>query len=550
MNNKIKIAQFNRDDFHGGAGKASHRLFNSLKDKNEVYYFVKNKTIHNENIIKLNQIQNDSLDKIESIINNQYIHKNRTSISNTLFSISLNNSNLPNLNNYDIINLHWVNFFLSFNNLYELTKLNKPIVWTLHDMESFTGGCHYANICTNFENNCKNCMQLLEDKLFLPNKILKLKNKIFKNANITLVSPSKWLAKEVKKSKLFSKKEVVVIPNGIDSNIFKAYDKKVAKKTFDIDENKIVLGFGAVHHKEKRKGFKELLEALSKINTILKEKDIIGLTFGNADDSLIDTPIINIGNIQDEDVLSKAYSACDIFILPSLEDNLPNTILESLSCETPVIAFDTGGIKDIISNEVGIVVKKGNSSLLASAILNLINDQELRKKMGKRGRIKIKKEYQDSHQAKRYEDLYKKLINKQNNTLHKEDNIESSINKIIGSIYLKYADEFDQKKKFNQQIRNFYSKISNLDKNLIYIIYGNGSIGKIISSILDKRIKFHFVDNRCNTISNNIYPLKSLESLKYDKIIISVLGKEEEIINFLIEELNIHKNKIITMDIS
>lgn len=560
MNNKLKIAQFNRDDIQGGAAKASYRLYTALKNSNlHINYFVKNKSMNETNIIKLEQSKNN-IKNFESVINFQYINKNRTSITNTLFSFSHNDSILPNLLDFDIINLHWIEFFLSFENIYTLCKTNIPIVWTLHDMRPFTGGCHYSANCEGFKKECLNCEQLSEDKLSLTNKNLMLKKKILKNANITIVTPSNWLAKEVKKSFLFKDKKVEVIPNSVDSNIFQAKDKNQAKEALGIPKDSIVLGFGVLNHNEKRKGFEELLLAIKRIETKLKEKKVIGLFFGESNLKDFPIPIINNGYISDEEELSLTYSALDIFILPSLEDNLPNTILESLSCQTPIIAFDTGGIRDIVSQENGILVERLNIPSLSNAILELVENKELRQQKGQKGRELIIKNYQLETQAKKYLNLYKELKEEKSN-YNESININEKVDPIIGHIlrnYSLYPEDISidkQKEIFLKNFRKLYTFITSLEKNETYLIYGAGTVGEFIKSLLPSQNFITFVDNSSQLISKTIkkekiYSPKNIPNILFDKIIISVLGKEEEIEAYLINSYKVKKNKVIRINLN
>jgi|GEM_PF-349848 len=553
MNNKLRIAQFNRDDIQGGAAKASYRLYKGLKKINtSIDYFVKNRSLEDPNIIKLKQLSND-IKNFESEINHHYINQNRSLKTNTLFSFSYNNSIFESISKYDIINLHWIDFFLSFENIYSLCQTNKPIVWTLHDMRPFTGGCHYSNGCEKFSKDCLKCEQLLEDKLYLPSKNLNLKKQIIENANLTIVAPSIWLAKEAKKSLLFKNKRIEVIPNSIDSTIFQAIDKNKAKKLLKIATDTIVLGFGVLNHNESRKGFNELLIAIKKIESSLKEKKVIGLFFGQSDIKDFPIPIINNGHISDEKELSLVYSALDIFILPSLEDNLPNTILESLSCQTPIIAFDTGGIRDIVSQENGILVEKSNTSSLSNAILELVNNKKLREEKGKRGRELIVKNYQIETQAKRYLELYQELIKTEYNYISEVD-INKTLDPIIGYMSRNYSlydsiSKQREKEIFLKNFRSFFKSISKLDKKDKYLIYGSGTIGQTIKAFLPKKHFVAFIDASSELISKNIennksYSPKNISNMKFDKIIISVLGQEEEIERYLINSYNIKKSKI------
>lgn len=195
----MKISIFNTSDNKGGAARAAFRLFKSLENHGiDINFYTRQKYLTRENIIKLGSRHNT---KIENILQKNLILNNRTDISNTFFSISYSGITFDDMpKDCDIINLHWVEKFLDNHSLKEFTKLNKPIVWTLHDMKPFTGGCHYNAGCREFENECLDCQQLKCNPHNLTNMILKEKIKILKNANLTIVTPSKWLAEEAKKA--------------------------------------------------------------------------------------------------------------------------------------------------------------------------------------------------------------------------------------------------------------------------------------------------------------------------------------------------------------
>lgn len=546
----MKIAIFSTSDISGGAARATVRLCKGLSDTNglTIEYLVKNKK-NRLSKTKILNFKNINLQSIESNINNNLIVKNRTPLSNTLFSFSYADIDLPNLNEYDVFNLHWIEFFLSLNNLNELVKTNKPIVWTLHDMKPFTGGCHYSSICKGYETNCEECLQLTENNHEIAKKVLYVKREIFKNSNITIVTPSKWLADEAKKSSLFKDKRIEVIPNSVDSSVFKAIDKAKAKKRFGIDKESIVLTFGVMNHSEKRKGFQELVEAMDILKDRLKDVAVIGLFFGSECSESFPIPVINIGHVDSDEELSYIYSAADIFILPSLEDNLPNTILESFSCQTTVVAFDTGGAKDIICEANGKLVAKGNIIALSDAVYELIVDKKARERKNKRGRELILQKYQPHHQAASYIKLFKEL--KEENFKYTDIDIDvtSYFDALIG--FACRTSKSDKKMEFSQSFNKFFEQIKSIDEKCV--IYGHGTLGKTIYKLIPEKI-VAFVDISSKNISydivsDDVYAPENLPNMDYDKIIISVLGREDEITNYLLHKVGVKKDNIIILDI-
>jgi glycosyltransferase involved in cell wall biosynthesis len=539
----MKISIFSTSDINGGAARAAFRLVNALKYlEQDVNYFVRTKKNNCSSIVELD---NKNSRIVEKKTNKYYIDLNRTSSSNTLFSFSYDGVELPNLGDSDIINLHWVDFFLDLDNLREIVESKKIIVWTLHDMKPFTGGCHYSNGCKEYENNCLYCNQLYEDKKFLPKRVLEAKKTIFEKANLVIVSPSEWLAKEARKSSLFANKRIEVIPNSIEHDVFLPIHKSKAKKILGIDNNHIVLTFGVMNQNEKRKGFSYLTEAIS----ILKKKmentdiDIVGLLFGTASDEEFPIKCINLGSIADDKKLSIIYSAADIFILPSLEDNLPNTILESFSCGTPVVAFDSGGIKDLVNDNNGKIVEKYDVIALANSIYELAINDKLRESKGSYARKMIETNYKLSDQATKYLELFKDLItNSYSNSTILPKDLNEEFDDIIGYSFKKELNiiKNNNLNVFSESFVKIYDQIERLNvKDNKYLVYGAGKFGNVLKLLLGENF-IGFIDKNLKQ-----YPFDNLNKLSYDKIIISVLGREDEIIDFLIKEFKISKEKII-----
>jgi len=279
----------------------------------------------------------------------------------------------------DIIHLHWINFgFLSLNSLEKLFKTNKPIVWTLHDMWAFTGGCHYSRECTNYERNCGNCVQFLKKpyKNDLSYQVWERKKEIFSKANLTIVTCSEWLAQKARESSLLKDKTIISIPNPIDTNIFRPIEKSVVTEYFNLSPDKIYILFGAVKVSDERKGFSYFAEALSILKTLLsvgRQPTIIEiLIFGQAqasDFEGLSFKVNILGKLSDLETIAKVYSAATVFVSPSIEDNLPNTIMESMACGTPVVGFEVGGIPEMIDHEKsGYLAKYKSSEDLAKGI--------------------------------------------------------------------------------------------------------------------------------------------------------------------------------------
>ena len=296
-----------------------------------------------------------------------------------LFSFPLmgtNVSGIEEIKNADIIYLHWTLMgFLSISNIEQLSKLKKPVIIIMHDMWYITGGCHYSFDCEKYVLGCHNCQIFpgnkkndLSTKGF--NKKLKLYSKY---DNFYFVSPSRWLYDCAKKSLLIKDKPVFYIPNAIDDKLFKPFGNDIAKYILNIDPNETVIAFGAVSVSSPYKGWPYLQKALEILyqDKVLKNASV--LIFGSGYNKQISDAIPFktrfMGYLRDEYSVIVAYNAANVFVVPSLADNQPTTIMESMCCGTPVVGFHVGGIPDMISHkENGYLAKYKDSEDLANGI--------------------------------------------------------------------------------------------------------------------------------------------------------------------------------------
>ncbi len=270
--------------------------------------------------------------------------------------------NHPSIKDADIIHLHWVgDEMLDYEKFFR--KCNKPVVWTLHDLNPFQGLFHYENdkiINKYYSENLDN--QIINIKA---RAISKFKNQLL------IVTPSNWLSQKASESNVFSGRIVVTIPNSLNQSIFCLQQKEKARKTLGLPINSIILLFVAESIKNYRKGFDLLLEALH----ILDNQEILLVAIGDEKIKVESAyKIVTTGNINNENLLAKYYASADGFILPSREDNLPNVMLEALSCGTPIIGFPVGGIKEHIHPyKTGILANEISAKALSIALKDFIN---------------------------------------------------------------------------------------------------------------------------------------------------------------------------------
>lgn len=325
-------------------------------------------------------------------------------------------SELEVVRNADIINLHWVNQgFLSLHGLEKLVNLGKPIVWTLHDMWPFTGGCHYAGACLEFNEHCGYCPFLRSpSKNDLSTSVFNQKKSIYSKANMTIVSCSRWLGTLARSSTLFRANTITSIPNPIDTNFYRIHDKSLCRSELGLPLDKKILLFGAANLLDARKGLRYLEEALSILKSgfpDLAEKLAL-VVFGKLNKDIRERFVFEthpMEFISNPMTLVKLYNAADMFILPSLQDNLPNTVVESQCCGTPVVGFGIGGVPEMIEhNKTGYLAEMKNSLSLANGIYSMLwfNSEEQRQYIREHAISK----FSEQVVAQQYIDVYKKAL--------------------------------------------------------------------------------------------------------------------------------------------
>jgi len=313
----------------------------------------------------------------------------------------------------DVINLHWIND--GFLRIESLAQLKMTIVWTMHDMWPFTGGCHYDEGCGRYEASCGTCPLLKSGtENDLSRWIWNRKYRSWQNLNITFIALSNWLADCARNSSLLHNFTIEVIPNCIDTNIYKPLDRRDARDLLDLPQDKNLVGFGALHATSiRRKGFHLLKPALRQLRDSSPGNDLELAVFGSSKDNNQEDLALRthyLGIIDDERKLAAFYSAVDVFVVPSTEDNLPNTVMEALACGTPCVAFNIGGLPDLIDHQQnGYLCRPFEEQELAKGITWVLEDEERRQRLSKNARLKVLANYAPKIVANQYLSLYEKL---------------------------------------------------------------------------------------------------------------------------------------------
>lgn len=294
-------------------------------------------------------------------------------------------SKFESVHEADIIYLNWVlGGFMNLQGYRNLAKTGKPVVIVMHDMWTITGGCHHSFSCDKYTSECFKCPMFYGRNLVdLAARGYRKKLKLYTEfENLYFVSPSKWLHDCAKKSSLVGHKPVFHIPNIIDESIFKPLNKEVARQFLNINSEEYVIAFGALSLSNPYKGWKELEKALDILSKGKYHKNLSVLIFGGGYNQKLANSIplktIFLGYLKDEYSMALAYNAADVFVVPSKADNLPTTILECLSCGTPVAGFDVGGIPEMIDHMNNGYLASGNDSEDLAKGIEFCLDNKLR----------------------------------------------------------------------------------------------------------------------------------------------------------------------------
>ena len=409
----MRILIINTSERIGGAAVAASRLMESLKNNGiKAKMLVRDKQTDQISVVGLKR---NWLHVWKFIWERIVIWKANCFKKNNLFAVDIANTgtditSLPEFQQADVIHLHWINQgMLSLKNIHEILKSGKPIVWTMHDMWPCTGICHHARDCEKFQTECESCFFLKSKGKDLSTSVFDKKMSLYKDANITFVGCSRWLSGRAKKSYLLRGKAVLSIPNPIDTKVYHPMDQGMARELLGLPSGKRLLLFGALNVTDKRKGIDYLIEALRR----MEKQDVELVVFGQVKDDirgLFPVPIHSMGYLSDESKIVALYNAVDMFITSSLEENLPNTIMESMACGTPCVGFEIGGIPEMIDHRVnGYVANYKDAGDLANGI-QWVLEHEDRLALSDACVKKVQENYTEEVVAKQYTALYEKLL--------------------------------------------------------------------------------------------------------------------------------------------
>ncbi len=441
----MRILFVNTNDISGGAARAAMRIMRGVQQSGvEARMFVKDKYSKSPDVIPLSTYTPSSnwlLDIFKWVIqkfkNRYHLFKwypyKRT--KQNVFMSDLRHTDIHGAlqkMDYDIVHLHWINN--RFLDICELAKIHKPIVWTLHDSWPFCGVCHYFLDCEKYQTHCGACPMLGSRKeRDLAYEVFEKKMEAYKDLNLHIVTPSRWLGNSAKKSALLGRFPVHVIPNCIDTDLFRPLVKDEIRVIAERQENAVVrrvfseatqekglakplILFGAMNAATDRiKGFASLLSALRLLDN--QGFDAQLMVFGaNAQELPMKFEHIDVtfvGYIHDSRILAAIYTVADVMVVPSLTENLSNAIMESLSCGTPVVAFGIGGNSDMIEHKQnGYLAAEHDSKDLAKGIEWCLQHNG-NGALSKNARKKVLDNYTIDIVTEQYKNLYQSILCKE-----------------------------------------------------------------------------------------------------------------------------------------
>ncbi len=314
----------------------------------------------------------------------------------------------------DLVHLHWIN--CGFVNPFTIRKFRKPVIWTFHDMWPMTGGCHYSDGCFNYENRCGACPALGSNRSRdLSTWVWRRKRRAWQDLEITVIAPSRWMATCAQRSSLFAVSRIVVIPYCLDTECFRPLDKAMCRDFLGLPQDAFIVLFIAMNaDRDLRKGPDLLRDALLRLERYSISRPLKAVVVGaEAFEVPSRIPVQAMGLLKDETSLSLVYNAADVCVSASRQDNLPNTLLESMSCGTPCVAFDIGGVSDLVAHqETGFLARPGDSASLAEGIAWVLADERRKRSLGAACRTKVLRENAQGVVASRHKALYEEVLAK------------------------------------------------------------------------------------------------------------------------------------------
>lgn len=417
----MRVLIVNTSERNGGAAVAANRLMEALNN-----HGVKAKMLVRDK-------QSDSLTVVglqgkwwqqwcflwERLVIFCHLHFSRKH----LFELDIANTGtditrLPEFREADIIHLHWINQgMLSLGIIRKILNSGKPVVWTMHDIWPATAICHLTLGCNKFKTGCHHCKYLPGNGSTrdLSAKIWRRKQHLLDGQSITFVACSRWLEAEAKMSALLNGQKVTNIPNSIDTSVYKVGNRSEARQRLGLPTDKQVILFVSQRVTNLNKGMEYLIEACNQLvsqHPEMKETTAVAILGGHAEDVVAELPFESypLGYVSEEYRIADVYRAANVFVLPSLSENLPNTIMESMACGIPCVGFKVGGIPEEIDHlKNGYVAAYRNAEDLARGIRWILCEADY-DSLSAAAVKKVSRCYSQQSVALKYTEIYNEAI--------------------------------------------------------------------------------------------------------------------------------------------
>jgi len=527
----VKVLHINTWDFYGGAAQGMFILHKELLRQGiESLVLVQHQTIEDSTIKRFcNDEEALWRQGIDTLPIQFYPNKEIGLISSAIFDAPALLQKIQEINP-DIVHMHWV--FGGLLSLEDISRIEKPIIWTIRDFSPFTGGCHHPLGCDKYKSMCGECPILHSmDSMDITHQNLQRKRKFYAKNQISVVGISHWMSQKAKESSVFKEFDVMTIHNNIDTTIYYKTDKEKAKEILSLKTHKQIISIGAHNLMDMHKGLEFLLDALK----LLDKEEFLVLLFGDLDTKLLDgiaQECISFGYVSDKNFLRNIYAASDVFVAPSLVEPFGKTVGESMACGTPVVCFaSAGGAPELIEHkEDGYVVEKLESYDLAQGILWILENRVL-KDISNKCANKIMNRFSAKEAASKYIELYKKkkaqVIVNTNSCIKSKNNFTLNLCK-------------------STQIETMIERMKSLYLESC-IVYGYGFMAQALEQVFPKKIKL-FVDLDPEKIDNKkVFHPCTLKNMHFDIIVISVMRYEKQIEKYLVHELGVEKVKILSL---
>lgn len=418
----MKVLIVNTSESTGGAAVAAHRLMDALRTQDvEAEMLVCHKssnsplvhTPHNRWWLKWCFLW-------ERLVIFFHLHFSRKG----LFAIDIANAGTditqrPEFLTADVVHLHWINQgWLSLRSIQRILQSGKPVVWTMHDLWPVSAICHYAEDCTRFQDTCGHCPLLPGNggTHDLSHQVWLKKQHTYHMGHLTFVACSQWLAHQARTASLAQGHTVVSVPNAIDTRVFRPTNRQAARAALGLPSDphlKIVL-FVAQQITNLRKGGPFLIEAFQKLlaaHPDYRNNTAILILGGAAEQyiSAFDVPVFPVGYTETVERIVQTYNAADLFVIPSVSDNLPNTIMEALACGLPCVGFAAGGIPEMIDHKITGYVAGAQDTADLAAGLHWVLQQDAQQ-LQAAALAKVHRCYSQQSVAQQYLQVYQRAI--------------------------------------------------------------------------------------------------------------------------------------------